>query len=112
MNWEDEMVFEPVEEREIYGGWQKIFRFDNGYGASLIRHSFSYGDEMAVLQFYSESNTDYKLVYNTPITDDVLGGLSPSEIDEYLEDISKLTEEIIEQYKQAPEYNDGKEDID
>jgi hypothetical protein len=100
------MIFEPVEERELNGGWQKIFRFDNGYGASLVRHAYSYGDEMAVLKFNSESNTDFELCYDTPITDDVLGHLSPSEIDEYLEDISKLTEEIIEQYQRNLESND------
>ena len=104
------MVFEPVEERELNGGWQKIFRFDNGYGASLVRHAYSYGTEMAVLKFKSESNLDFELVYDTPVTDDVLGHLSPSEIDEYLEDISKLTDEIVEKYIQ--EYGDDEEDED
>ena len=104
------MVYEPVEERELNGGWQKIFRFDNGYGASLVRHAYSYGTEMAVLKFNSESNLDFKLVYDTPVTDDVLGHLSPSEIDEYLEDISKLTDEIVEKYIQ--EYNDEEDEDD
>ena len=57
------------------GGHAYRFSFANGYGASVIKHSGSYGHdedlwELAVL----DSTGD--LCYDTPITSDVLGWLS------------------------------------
>ena len=79
-----------VEERVLNGGSQKIYRFDNGYGASVIESYMSYGTELAVLHFNSEDNYDFTLVYDTPITDDVLGHLTEEELEETLEKISLL----------------------
>ena len=53
-----------VERNDIHDGKQIIYRFPNGYGASVVDHSFSYGLEIAVL----DSND--KITYDTPITDD------------------------------------------
>lgn len=74
------------------GGTQTIYRFDNGYGASVVNHSFSYGTEMAVVRFTGSSMDDFDLCYTTPITDDVLGHLSPADVDRYLREISELPE--------------------
>jgi len=59
-------------------------RFPNGYGASIIRTPFSYGGddglfELAVLKF-GETDNDFSLTYETPITDDVLGHLEFCEV--------------------------------
>lgn len=83
-------MFNPVESREINGGRQDIYRFDNGYGASVVNHLYSYGIEMGVVKFNSESNLDFELVYDTPITDDVLGYLSEDGVESYLKDIEAL----------------------
>ena len=63
-------------------------QFPNGYGASIIRHDYSYGGpeglyELAVLK-------DGLLCYNTPITDDVVGWCDENEITELLLEIQKL----------------------
>lgn len=84
-----------IEERSINGGIQKIYRFENHYGASVVKHNFSYGGkigkwELAVIKFNSLDNFDFKLIYNTPITDDVIGYLDESEIDEILKNIKDL----------------------
>ena len=81
-----------VLEREINGGGQTIHRFDNGYGASVIRGGFyAYGGlELAVLKFADESPTNYSLCYDTEITDDVLGYLSEDDVVEILEQIENL----------------------
>lgn len=68
------------------------FRFENNYGASVIKHFGSYGYEddlfeLAVLFFDKDDN--WNLTYNTPITSDVLGWLTNEEVLEELEEIKK-----------------------
>ena len=65
------------------------FRFNNGYGASVIKHFASYGYEddlfeLAVLDRYG------KICYNTPITNDVVGHLTNDEVLDLLELIKNL----------------------
>lgn len=74
------------------GGVQKVYKFDNGYGASVIRNQFSYGGpegkwELGVLEFEGEN---WYLTYDTPITTDVIGYLSWAEVEELLEKIASL----------------------
>jgi hypothetical protein len=59
-----------------------IIEFENGYGASVLSTSYSYGGknglyELAVLK-------DGDLCYTTPITNDVLGWLNEKEVDKVL----------------------------
>ena len=82
-------MFEPVLTRCINGGTQDIYRFDNGYGASVVNHSFSYGTELAVIQFHGK-DIEFSLVYSTPITDDVIGNLTDDEVEEVLQQIKDL----------------------
>lgn len=94
-----------VESSEDKLSLRVVYRFPNGYGADISRAKstmpflgreyLTYTDantwELAVIRFNSEDNTDYNLVYNTPITDDVLGYLPDSEVNEILSQIEKLT---------------------
>lgn len=83
-----------VIERGINGGSQVVHRFDNNFGASVVRHSFSYGSEeglweLAVLTFADETN-DYELTYDTEITNDVIGHLTEEDVEDLLNKIEKL----------------------
>ena len=80
------------------GGWQKIYRFKNGYGASVVFFPGSYGYEnglyeLAVVKFCGDGDADYNLTYETPITDDVIGSLSEAEVDNTLLQIEALTKD-------------------
>ena len=70
------------------------FRFRNGYGASVVTGGMAYGGssalEIAVLRFLSESNDDFELCYDTPVTSDVLGHLSHYQALSILEQIAAL----------------------
>ena len=66
-------------------GWQKIFKFPNGFGASIINHDMSYGLELALLY-------DGNLVYHPKITMDVIGGLTPCRARNVLKKIAKLSQ--------------------
>lgn len=64
------------------GNQQVALRFPNQYGVSIVRGPHTYGGreglfELAVLAF---DGANYELVYDTPITDDVLGWLTPDEL--------------------------------
>ena len=68
-----------VENNNVYGGTQRIYKFPNGYGASVIRHKGSYGFknglwEPAVLDGSGD------LCYSTSITNDVIGYLTDEEV--------------------------------
>jgi hypothetical protein len=77
----------PSESFSPFGGDGWTFTFDNGYGASVVRHPYSYGYpnlwELAVTH-------SGKLCYNTPITSDVLGHLTEQEVCFYLDEINAL----------------------
>jgi hypothetical protein len=80
-------------ERELNGGIQKQYKFENGYGASVIQHSGSYGNEqglweLAVLKWVGED--EFELDYSTEITDDVIGHLTEEEVEEILVKIKVL----------------------
>lgn len=87
-------------EQEDANGIQYIFKFNNGRGASVVKHEFSYGYsddewELAVLLFKDSFDDkaapdEYRLDYDTPITDDVLGWLDDTEVRNILEEIQKL----------------------
>ena len=77
-----------VETNNHNGGIQKVYKFPNGYGASVIRHKGSYGYskglwELAVLE-------GDELCYDTEITDDVIGHLNDPEVDRLLRRIQQL----------------------
>lgn len=77
------------------GGTQRIYRFDNGYGASVVRFPGTYGYEdglweLAVIRFVDDSMSKFYLVYDTPITDDVLGRLPEEEVERVLKEIEAL----------------------
>lgn len=93
------MTIQPTSEttHPIGTGTQKIYRFDNGYGASVVRFTIapgvgSYGAdqgnwEMAVIEFTADS---FELVYDTPVTDDVIGNLTDDEVEATLAKIRDL----------------------
>ena len=72
-----------IEDRSDEYGKQLIYRFPNGYGASVIQNLISYGGdeglwEVAVLKF--QADKPY-IDYTTPVTDDVIGFLDLEAID-------------------------------
>jgi len=79
--------------RDDGGGIKYVFRFKNGYGASVIKNKYSYGNEdnlweLAVIVFVSRGT--WHLCYNTPITNDVEGYLSNRQVRSLLKRIKRL----------------------
>ena len=77
---------------ERNSGEQHIYRFANGYGASVVRGPYTYGGpdglfELGVIVFDGDK---WELTYDTPITDDVLGYLDLPEVAKILVRIAAL----------------------
>ena len=97
----------PIEQEGEGKGVQKFWRFENGYGASVVRFEIkrmfgnknkvgSYGIdkglwELAVLTF---KNDEFEITYNTELTHDVIGYLTEKEIEVILNKIKNLNKEI------------------
>lgn len=93
----DDLKFEP---RFFRPGVKACVFFENGYGASIIKGLGTYGYEdglyeLAVLHKNEADPDGYDLVYDTPITDDVLGGLAENEVTEVLAQIEALPPRIV-----------------
>jgi hypothetical protein len=85
-----QLTFKP--RRSFPGGVQAKVFFANGYGASVICGPETYGNkdglyELAVLR---GTEADWKLCYDTPITDDVLGWQTEEDISDVLGKIEAL----------------------
>jgi hypothetical protein len=86
------MKFKDLEFKELpdlNGGIYCRIQFDNGFGASIVKHQYSYGGgdglyEIAVLDSGGE------ITYTTPITNDVLGYLSEEDVERYVNEIKNL----------------------
>jgi hypothetical protein len=83
-----DLEFESLDDLYMTGKKARIY-FDNGYGASVVSHTMSYGGmqglyELAVLK-------DDELHYTNPIADgDVRGFLTKEDVSDLLIQIQKL----------------------
>jgi hypothetical protein len=70
-------------------GIMSRIEFENGYGASIVKGEYTYGGkdglyELAVL------NNNGDLIYDTPVTSDVEGYLSETQVTDLLIKIQQL----------------------
>lgn len=82
--------------KSIFGNNQAVFKFPNGYGASLIQGPSTYGGneglfELGVLIF---NDTEWELCYTTSVANDVIGHLNEDDVVEILNKIYKLKKRI------------------
>ncbi len=72
---------------------KRLYKFDNGYGVSIIQGYGAYGDveedtyEAAIVKFDATNN--FELVYDTPFTDDVLEYLTVQEVNELIQSVKE-----------------------
>ena len=66
-----------------------LVEFPNGYRASIVRHAGSYGGKEGLFEL-AVMNSQNEIVYDTPVTDDVLGWLNPNEVEEAVSKVEAL----------------------
>jgi hypothetical protein len=84
-------TFNDLEFNELdsfYNGVQARVIFENGYGASVVKHDYSYGGKDGLYELAVIKDDD--LCYTTPVTNDVEGYLSEDEVTELLKQIQEL----------------------
>jgi hypothetical protein len=82
----DDIDFDFIE--DLKGKVGRI-SFDNGYGASVVSHQYSYGGRAGLFEL-AVLDKNGKLTYDTPITSDVKGYLTPKDVTEILIQIQGL----------------------
>ena len=85
----EDLEFDKISDEPYMSGVRSRMMFENGYGVSVVSHTYSYGGkdglfEIAVLDKKGE------LTYKTPVTNDVIGYLKPEEVTEIMEHVQKL----------------------
>jgi len=81
-----DLEFNP---HSIGNGLHAKMNFDNGYGVSVIKHTYSYGYEKnlwKVAILYKG-----KLCYDTHITDDVLGWQTEDDVTNVMKQVQELS---------------------
>lgn len=91
----EDLKFETYDANQLRVGKYARIQFENGYGASVVSHNFSYGGKSGLYELAVLENDD--ITYKTPITDDVLGFLTPSEVSDALISIQSLEKSLLTQ---------------
>jgi hypothetical protein len=81
-----DLEFKP--RNPLTGGVQARYNFYNGYSASVIKGPYTYGGLKGLYKLAICIGN--LLVYDTPITDDVLGWLTPEDVTKILIQIEAL----------------------
>ena len=80
----------PSEEYEHLGGIQQVYRFENGYGASVVCHMGSYSSSIGKWELAVMYGSNDELCYTSGITEDVIGYLTENQVQVYLRQIANL----------------------
>jgi len=85
----EDLEFKKIENNSFQTGVVSRMMFENGFGVSVVSHTYSYGGkdglfEVAVL------DKDDNLTYETSVTNDVIGYLNPDEVTEIIKQVQSL----------------------
>lgn len=73
---------------EYLGGVTSSTFFDNGYGVSVVKHDGSYGGKQGLYELAVLKEGD--ICYETEITNDVIGYLTPESVTEIMIKVQEL----------------------
>ena len=82
---------------EFYnGGIRYVYIASNGYKASIVQSPMSYGGNVGLYEL-AVMDQEENILYDTPITNDVLGWLTVKEVNTVIAEIEKLPKRGTEQ---------------
>lgn len=96
LNYEgfEDYLLKRTDLTDFRNGVQYLFKFPNNRGASVIKHTSSYGYsedlwELGVIRFGTDDDV-WGLDYETEITNDVIGYLTDEDVQDLLKRIKEL----------------------
>ena len=78
-----------IELDQYMNGVAARIMFENGYGVSVVSHSYSYGGKDGLFEI-AVLDKDGNLTYDTPVTNDVIGYLNREEVTKIMEQVQSL----------------------
>lgn len=63
--------------------------FENGYGVSVVSHTYSYGGKKGLYEI-AVLDKNGELTYDTPVTNDVIGYLSETGVTDVMKKVQEL----------------------
>jgi hypothetical protein len=85
----DDLNFEQINDTPFMVGKKARMSFDNGYGVSVVSHTYSYGGKKGLYEV-AVLGSDGDLTYETPVTNDVIGYLSEKAVSEVMKQVQEL----------------------
>ena len=85
----DDLNFEQINDAPFMVGKKARMSFDNGYGVSVVSHTYSYGGKKGLYEV-AVLGSDGDLTYETPVTNDVIGYLSEKAVSEVMKQVQEL----------------------
>ena len=71
------------------GGVMSRIKFENGYGASVVKTDYTYGGDKGLYEL-AVLDSEGHLTYATPVTNDVIGYLRPEDVTDVMAKIQQL----------------------
>ena len=84
-----DLPFFPINDAPFMVGKKARMHFDNGYGVSVVSHSYSYGGRSGLYEVAVLDSND-ELTYDTPVTNDVIGYLTEEEVSDVMKQVQEL----------------------
>ena len=85
----NDLQFKEHPRGAVYGGIISRIIFDNGYGATVVQGPHSYGGSDGLYELAVVGKND-EICYDTPVTGDVEGYLSETQVTDLLIKIQQL----------------------
>ena len=85
----EDLEFELINDAPFMVGKKSRMHFDNGYGVSVVSHSYSYGGRDGLYEIAVLDSND-ELTYDTPVTNDVIGYLTEEDVTDILKQVQEL----------------------
>ena len=85
----EDLEFDKISDEPFMSGVRSRMMFENGYGVSVVSHTHSYGGTKGLFEI-AVLGKDGDISYDTPVTNDVIGYLSPDEVTDIMEQVQSL----------------------
>ena len=84
-----DLEFEQINDAPFMVGKRSRMHFDNGFGVSVVSHTYSYGGKNGLFEI-AFLDKDGNLTYDTPVTNDVIGYLTEEDVTDVMKQVQEL----------------------